>query len=89
MGSLTVAVSALVRKGYVQRSPAPYDRRIVQVVLTEKGKRADAHHHEDMIDRVLKDFGEEDMCVLSTLLNRLEQYFADFPELTPEDIIDA
>ena len=42
-----------------------------------------------MIDRLLKDFDEEDMCVLSTLLNRLEQYFADFPELTPEDIIDA
>lgn len=88
VGSLTVAVSTLVRKGYVQRSPAPYDRRIVQVVLTEKGKRADAHHHafhEDMIDRVLEDFSAEDMQTLSTLLERLEHFFADFPERKIEE----
>lgn len=88
VGSLTVAVSTLVRKGYVQRSPAPYDRRIVQVVLTEKGRRADAHHHafhEDMINRVLADFTAEDMQTLRTLLVRLEDFFADFPEPKPDE----
>lgn len=83
VGSLTVAVSTLVRKGYVQRSPAPYDRRIVQVALTEKGNRANAHHqafHESMIEQVLKELSGQEQVALHMLLVHLEEFFQNYPE---------
>ena len=43
-GTLTISMNSLVKKGYVQRIRSEEDRRVVLVSLTEKGKRAFAHH---------------------------------------------
>ena len=39
VGTLTIAVNALVKKGYVDRVRSEADRRVVLLSLTEKGER--------------------------------------------------
>lgn len=72
-GTLTISMNALVKKGYVQRVRSEEDRRVVLVSLTEKGKRAFAHHkrfHDEMIRQVLKGLdGQEQEILRKALLN--------------------
>ena len=52
VGTLTIAVNNLVKKGYVNRTRSEKDRRVVLISLTEKGRRAYEHHrlfHDKMI----------------------------------------
>ena len=46
VGTLTIAVNNLVKKGYVTRARSVEDRRVVLISLTEKGRRAYFHHEE-------------------------------------------
>ena len=46
VGTLTIAINNLVKKGYVSRVRSEEDRRVVLIFLTEKGKRAYQHHRE-------------------------------------------
>lgn len=39
VGTLTIAINHLVKKGYVERSRSEEDRRVVLVSLSEKGRR--------------------------------------------------
>ena len=58
VGTLTIAINSLVKKGYVHRERSEEDRRVVLISLTKKGKKANAHHmkfHDGMIQAVLKD----------------------------------
>ena len=58
VGTLTIAINSLVKKGYVHRERSEEDRRVVLISLTEKGRKANAHHmkfHDGMIQAVLKD----------------------------------
>ena len=58
VGTLTIAMNNLVKKGYVNRERGKEDRRVVYISLSEKGKRAYRHHeefHRHMIDEILKD----------------------------------
>lgn len=80
MGTLTIGMNGLVKKGYVKRDRGEKDRRIVYAVLTEKGKKAFEHHmnfHKNMVESVMKGVDrEEAMALVSTLL-RLEDFFMD------------
>ena len=44
VSSLTVAVNTLVRKGYLVRERENRDRRVIRVLLTEKGAEASRVH---------------------------------------------
>ena len=58
MGTLTIAMNSLVKKGYVTRERGKEDRRVVYISLSEKGKHAYEHHeqfHHNMIDAILQD----------------------------------
>ena len=44
VGTLTIAINHLVKKGYVERSRSEEDRRVVLVSLSEKGEKAYFHH---------------------------------------------
>lgn len=58
LGSLTVAVNTLERKGYVVRSRDVQDKRIVRLSLTEEANKMLAIHdrfHEEMIDAIVSD----------------------------------
>ena len=55
VGTLTIAMNSLVKKGYVVRARGKEDRRIVYISLSDKGRRAYEHHaefHRQMIDSI-------------------------------------
>ena len=83
VGTLTIAMNSLVKKGYVNRERGKEDRRIVNISLSEKGKCAYRHHeefHRHMIDEILKDLTEEETEALVRSLSKLEQWFRRFQE---------
>ena len=44
VGTLTISVNSLVKKGYVTRKRSNEDRRVVFISLSEKGVKAYYHH---------------------------------------------
>lgn len=81
MGTLTIGMNALVKKGYIIRTRNPKDRRIVFATLTPKGVSAYKHHaafHKDMIDSVMDSLNEEEAAVLTKSLNKLEDFFGQW-----------
>mgnify|MGYP005786865793 FL=1 len=79
-GTLTISMNSLVKKGYVQRIRSEEDGRVVLVSLTEKGKRAFAHHkrfHDAMIREVLKGLDEKEQEVLRRSLLNLMAFFEE------------
>lgn len=78
VGTLTIAINSLVKKGYVHRERSEEDRRVVLISLTEKGRKANAHHrrfHDGMIQAVLKDLDEDQQKVLVKSLMNLREFF--------------
>ena len=62
VGTLTIAMNSLVKKGYVIRERGKEDRRVVYISLSEKGLRAYRHHeefHRQMIEAVLENLTED------------------------------
>ena len=83
MGTLTIAMNSLVKKGYVKRTRGKEDRRVVYISLSENGKGAYQHHekfHRHMIDEILKDLTEEETEALMKSLTKLDQWFRRFQE---------
>ena len=78
VGTLTISINGLVKKGYVHRVRSDADRRVVLVSLTEKGEKAYHHHekfHEDMIQATLKDLSPDETKVLVKALTNLCGFF--------------
>ena len=74
VGTLTIAVNNLVKKGYIERVRSKEDRRVVLVSLTEKGKKAYQHHkrfHEEMVQSLLKGLSDQEISTLVTALTNL------------------
>ena len=46
VGTLTIAMNSLVKKGYVTRERGKEDRRVVYISLSEKGRHAYEHHKQ-------------------------------------------
>lgn len=81
VGSLTTAVNALVRKGYVFRERSEKDRRVVTVKLTEQGKRAYYHHkdfHEHMTDSAVRALKSDELPKVTKVLIGLQKFFRDY-----------
>ncbi len=81
VGSLTTSMNGLVNKGYTERKRGEKDRRVVNIYLTEKGRRAHHHHaeyHEQMTDAVMKALNEEEIGVLVKTLNGLSEFFHQY-----------
>lgn len=79
-GTLTKAVNALEKKGYVQRQRSEQDKRVVYMMLTEQGVLAYKHHerfHQDMIAFILDHVSEAESQVLRQALERLMGYFRE------------
>ncbi len=83
VGTLTISMNSLVKKGYVNRERGKEDRRVVYISLSEKGKCAYRHHeqfHRHMIDEILKDLTKEETKALVKSLAKLDQWFRRFQE---------
>ena len=77
MGTLTIAVDKLIRKGYMERSRSSSDRRIVNVSLTKRGKLAYRVHekfHLDMVKAIMSDFTLQEEEVLLSALSKLNKH---------------
>jgi DNA-binding MarR family transcriptional regulator len=73
MSDTSRIVDRLIAKGLVKKLVCKNDRRLVDVVISDKGKklleRLDAR--QDEIDGVLKNLSEKDANILSDLLDKL------------------
>lgn len=77
VGTLTVGMNNLVKKGYVERYKSEKDRRIVKVGLTRKGKEIyrihEAFHHK-LGATLIKDMTEAEKDVVRNAMANLEDY---------------
>ena len=78
VGTLTIAINNLVKKGYVNRTRSEEDRRVVLIDLSDKGISAYNHHeafHKEMVTATLEGLNEQEEKVLVRALTNLSTYF--------------
>jgi len=78
IGTLSVAINNLVKKGYVERNRTDIDRRVVNIGLTKRGKLAYRIHekfHSDMIKATIKGLTDEQNGILVKSLAQLNDFF--------------
>ena len=83
VGTLTIAMNRLVKKGYVLRERGKEDRRVVYISLTERGRAAYVHHarfHKAMIDSISDELTSEEMELLIKTLTKLDKWFRNWQE---------
>lgn len=83
VGTLTISMNSLVKKGYVVRQRSSVDRRVVYISLSERGVKAYQHHkkfHEQMIHGVVKELTEDELEALVKALTKLNAWFRSFEE---------
>lgn len=81
VGTLTIAMNSLVKKGYVNRNRSEEDRRVVFISLSDNGRKAYEHHarfHKEMIDSVISHLGPEETELLLKTLTDLNVWFRSF-----------
>ena len=77
VGTLTTNMNSLENKGYILRKRSETDKRVVLVVLREKGRKAFFHHrdfHKKMIKSIVKDLYEDEMEVMIKGLLNLNDF---------------
>ena len=83
MGTLTIAMNSLVKKGYVIRQRGKADRRVVYISLSEKGTKAYHRHkdfHEQMVKSAVKELTEEELKAIIKALRSLRSWMKSFEE---------
>ena len=83
VGTLTIAMNSLVKKGYVLRERGKEDRRVVYISLTERGRADYVHHarfHKAMIDSISDELTSEEMELLIKTLTKLNKWFRNWQE---------
>lgn len=81
VGTLTIAINNLVKKGYVSRVRSEEDRRVVLISLTEKGKQAYQHHrefHDGMVKALVEGLDEGQQKILVKSLLNLRTFFDSY-----------
>lgn len=77
VGTLTVAINNLVKKGYVDRVRSDNDRRVVMLKLTNRGRlfyRSHQRFHRDMVNAALENMAEEEKAALTKGLQSLHRF---------------
>ena len=80
IGTLTIAMNNLVKKGYVERVRSQEDRRVVLLSLSKKGRKAYEHHkvfYNNMIQATVDKLTEEEKNILAKALVNLKGYFEE------------
>lgn len=79
VGSLTVAIAVLRRKGYVERHHDQVDRRSVRIYLTERGAEVVRYHtefHRAMVAAIADHLTPDELQLLTESLRKIDRYFA-------------
>lgn len=77
LGTVSVSVKKLVKKGYVAQERDPGDRRVYLLKLTKKGRQLYRIHrklHMDMVKYTISDFDQEEVSVLRAGLKNLCEF---------------
>lgn len=80
MGTLTVAINHLVKKGYVKKEKNPKDRRVFMLSLTDKGKNLYKVHqsfHFDLVKNLILDLSDYEADMFIEALSSLNKYLGD------------
>ena len=78
VGTLTIAMNSLVKKGYVVRRRGDADRRVVYISLSDRGRSAYEHHarfHREMIQSVMEDVEPGELETRIRALTKLNDWF--------------
>ncbi|MFK4566962.1 MarR family winged helix-turn-helix transcriptional regulator [Enterococcus sp. UD-01] len=81
VGTLTVAINNLVKKGYVERIRSEDDRRVVKLGLTKKGKllfRVHQHFHREMVKNILSSMDSAEEKALLKALKNLHDFLKEY-----------
>lgn len=82
MGTLTITMTKLEKKGYALRRKDPNDRRVVLATLTKKGQLINKIHsnfHDEMIDHLMIDLKlDEDKTLIQSLKNINEFFMKEY-----------
>lgn len=76
LGTLTVSITNLEKKGYVRREKCLNDKRVVNVTLTEKGKKLFRLHKkfkENIMKSIVIDLSNQEKEIFNGALNRVSQ----------------
>ena len=76
--SVTAAVNKLAQKGYVEKCKSEEDKRLVIVLLTPEGSRAEASHrffHRNMVNSASQGLLDDEKAALLKGLNNLHAFF--------------
>ena len=87
VGTLTVSVNNLVRKGYVNRVRSDTDRRVVKLALTKQGRllyRLHDKFHRDMVKETIDKMGERESEALMHGLKNLHGFLERTKEQLPD-----
>lgn len=77
VGTLTVSVDRLVKKGFVERRRDEEDRRVVRISLTRDGKLAARMHgkfHKVLAKHILEPYTDEEQELLLSLVKEVDEY---------------
>lgn len=80
MGTLTIGINGLVKKGYIERKRGEKDRRVVYASLTDKGVRAYEHHrkfHDNMVKSIIDGLSDTEAQMLSNTMIKLDNFFEE------------
>ncbi|MEG2412046.1 MAG: MarR family transcriptional regulator [Clostridium sp.] len=80
VGTLTTAITKLVKKEYVERTRGEEDRRSVMIALTRKGKLAYRVHekfHQEMITKTISGLSEDEEAVLVKSLGKVNEFLKE------------
>ncbi|MDH6363639.1 DNA-binding MarR family transcriptional regulator [Enterococcus sp. PF1-24] len=81
VGTLTIAINRLVKKGYVERIRSEDDRRVVKLSLTKKGKllyRVHQHFHREMVKNILVNMEADEEKALLKALENLHDFLQSY-----------
>lgn len=76
LGTLTVSITNLEKKGYVRREKSLNDKRVVNVALTEKGKKLFRLHKkfkENIMKSIVIDLSNQEKEIFNGALTRVSQ----------------
>ncbi|OGO84026.1 MAG: hypothetical protein A2Y22_07745 [Clostridiales bacterium GWD2_32_59] len=80
ISTLSITISRLLKKGYIQKVKSDTDRRAIKICLTEKGIIAFKLHeqfHKEMIDAVMKELSIGEFEVIIGFLDRINKFFSN------------
>lgn len=80
VGTVTVSLNRLEKKGYIKRYRSEYDRRVVNVSLSKRGRllyRLHRKFHREMVKRMVEGLPEDSVDILQTGLENLHTFLED------------